>query len=132
MALNFKNYERAERVELGTVAELIGKGGKLKLIPRNFADETKRVVVILEQASGASDTVLCSPELSKRLRSKEITLSNLIGLSVTEQLSTTGEVINVITMPNNGANLIEVNIDDIKATAFEPVTTFNVEELVAF
>lgn len=132
MALNFKNYERAERVELGTVAELIGKGGKLKLIPRNFADETKRVVVILEQASGASDTVLCSPELSKRLRSKEITLSNLIGLSVTEQLSTTGEVINVITMPNNGVNLIEVNIDDIKATAFEPVTTFNAEELVAF
>lgn len=132
MALNFKNYERTERVELGTVAELIGKGGKLKLIPRNFADDSKRVMVILEQANGASDSVLCSPELSKRLRSKEISLSQLVALTVTEQLSATGEVINIISMPNSGANLIEVNIDDVKATAYEPVTTFNADELVAF
>lgn len=131
MALNFKNYERAERTELGTVAELIGKGGKIKLSPRNFADEAKRVIVILEQANGASDMVICSAELSKRLRSKEITLSQLIGFSVTEQLSATGELINVITMPAGGG-LIEVNIDDVKATAYEPVTTFNAEELIAF
>ena len=132
MALNFKNYERAERVELGTVAELIGKGGKLKLIPRNFADDTKRVVVILEQSNGASDSVLCSPELSKRLRSKELSLSQLVALSVTEQISATGEVINVITMPNGGGNLIEVNIDDVTATAYQPVVNFNAEELIAF
>lgn len=131
MALNFKNYERAERTELGTVAELIGKGGKIKLSPRNFADETKRVAVILEQSNGASDMVICSAELSKRLRSKEITLSQLVGFTVTEQLSSTGEMINVITMPTGGG-LIEVNIDDVKQTAYEPVATFNPEELVAF
>jgi hypothetical protein len=131
MALNFKNYERAERTELGTVAELIGKGGKIKLSPRNFADDSKRVAVILEQANGSSDMVICSAELSKRLRSKEITLSNLIGFTITEQLSTTGEMINVITLPTGGG-MIEVSIDDVKATAYEPVSTFNAEELVAF
>jgi hypothetical protein len=131
MALNFKNYERAERTELGTVAELIGKGGKIKLSPRNFADDSKRVVVILEQADGASDMVICSTELSKRLRSKEITLSNLIGFTVTEQLSASGEMINVITLPTGGS-MIEINIDDVKATAYEPAATFNPEELVAF
>jgi hypothetical protein len=89
-------------------------------------------MVILEQADGKSDSVLCSPELSKRLRSKEITLSNLVGLTVTEQISSTGEVINIISMPNGGANLIEVNIDDVTATAYEPVATFNPDELVAF
>lgn len=132
MALNFKNYERAERTELGTVAELIGKGGKIKLSPRNFADETKRVAVILEQSNGDSDMVICSAELSKRLRSKEITLSQLVGFTVTEQLSASGEVINVITMPSNSAGMIVVNVDDVKQTAYEPVTTFNAEELVAF
>jgi hypothetical protein len=131
MALNFKNYERAERTELGTVAELIGKGGKIKLSPRNFADDSKRVAVILEQANGASDMVICSAELSKRLRSKEITLSQLVGFTITEQLSTTGEMINVITLPTGGG-MIEVNIDDVKTTAYEPVSTFNAEELVAF
>lgn len=131
MALNFKNYERAERTELGTVAELIGKGGKIKLSPRNFADETKRVAVILEQANGASDMVVCSAELSKRLRSKEVTLSQLVGFTITEQLSASGEMINIITMPTGGG-LIEVNIDDVKATTYEPIATFNPEELVAF
>jgi hypothetical protein len=131
MALNFKNYERAERTELGTVAELIGKGGKIKLSPRNFADETKRVAVVLEQANGASDMVICSAELSKRLRSKEITLSNLIGFVVTEQLSASGELINVITLPTGGS-MIEINVDDVKQTAYEPVSTFNADELVAF
>lgn len=131
MALNFKNYERAERTELGTVAELIGKGGKIKLSPRNFADDSKRVAVVLEQANGSSDMVICSAELSKRLRSKEITLSNLIGFTVTEQLSVSGEMINVITMPTGGT-MIEINIDEVKATAYEPVSAFNADELVAF
>jgi hypothetical protein len=131
MALNFKNYERTERVELGTVAELVGKGGKLKLIPKNLADESVRVVVILQQANGMSDTVLCSPELSKRLRSKEITLSQLIGFVVTEQLSQSGDVINVITMPAGGG-LIEQNIDELKQEDYAPVNTFNADELVAF
>ena len=40
-------------------------------------------------------------------------------------------MINVITMPTGGG-LIEVNIDDVKATAYEPIATFNPEELVAF
>lgn len=131
MALNFKNYERAERTELGTVAELIGKGGKIKLSPKNFADDSKRVAVILEQASGASDVVICSTELSKRLRSKEITLSNLIGFTVTEQLSTSGELINVITLPTGGG-MIEFSVDALKAVAYQPVSTFNADELVAF
>jgi len=132
MALNFKNYERTERTELGTVAELIGKGGTIKLSPRNFADDSKRVVVILEQSSGDSDMVICSAELSKRLRSKEITLSQLVGFTVTEQLSGSGEVINVITMPTNGGNMIVLKLDDVKSTAYEPATTFNAEELIAF
>jgi hypothetical protein len=132
MALNFKNYERAERTELGTVAELIGKGGTIKLSPRNFADDTKRVAVILEQANGDSDMVICSAELSKRLRSKEITLSQLVGFTVTEQLSATGETINVITMPSNSAGMIVLKLDDVKQTAYEPVNAFNADELVAF
>ena len=132
MALNFKNYERTERTELGTVAELIGKGGKMKLSPRNFADDTKRVAVILEQLGGASDMVICSNEVSKRLRSKEITLSQLAGFVVVEQLTTSGDLINIITMPSNANGLIELKIDDVKQTAYQPVATFNAEELIAF
>ena len=132
MALNFKNYERTERTELGTVAALIGKGGKMKLSPRNFADESKRVAVILEQLGGASDLVICSGEVSKRLRSKEITLSQLAGFVVVEQLTTNGDLINIITMPSNANGMIELKIDDVKQTAYQPAATFNAEELIAF
>jgi hypothetical protein len=40
-------------------------------------------------------------------------------------------MINVITLPTGGG-MIEVSIDDMKATAYEPVNTFNADELVAF
>ena len=130
MALNFKKYESANKTVLGTVASLVGKNGKLKLIPKNLADESKQVVVIFELADGTSDSVVASKELSKRIRAKEIKLSQLATLNVTEEISLSGEIINVINMPSTG-ELITVDVD-ANAPAYEPVATYNPEELVAF
>jgi len=132
MALNFKNYQRADRTELGTIASITGKGGSFRPASKNnWLDVTKRVVLVLAKKDGTSDLVTCSTELSKRLRSKEIKLSQLMGFTIVEQLTTSGEVMNVVVMPNNGATLPSVEItDDI--VAYEPVSTFDVEELIAF
>lgn len=130
MALNFKKYESANKTVLGTVASLVGEGGTLRLNPRNLADESKQVFVVLLKADGNSDSVIASKELSKRIRSKEIKLSQLSNLNVTEEISVNGEIINVINMPASGA-MIDVKVD-ANAPAYEPQATFNPEELVAF
>lgn len=130
MALQFKKYESANKTVLGTVATLAGQGGKLTFIPRNLADESKQVVVILTLKDGTSCSIVASKELSKRIRAKEIKLSQIATLNVTEEISLNGEIINVINMPSTG-ELITVEINT-NVEAYQPQATFNPEELVAF
>lgn len=130
--LTFNKYQRQDRVELGTVAQLVGKGGKVKFVPKNLANENKRVAVILERKNGESAMVLCSKAVSEGIRAKTITLANLLGFSVTEQLTVGGETINVITMPTGASNLIEVAVDSVKIAEFEPSSELVPEDLIAF
>ena len=130
--LKFEVYQREDRVELGTVAQLVGKGGKIKFVEKNLADDSKRVAVIMERKDGASALLICSENVSKGIRSKEITLANLLGFTVTEQLSRSGETINVITMPNGGGNLIEVAVDSVKVADYQPSFDLVPEDLIAF
>ena len=70
MSLEFKIYERAESTleDLGTLAEISGRGGRLAFIPSNLMS-TKRVVVVVANAKGASATVTCSNNISGSVRS---------------------------------------------------------------
>lgn len=132
MALNFKAYQRADRTELGTIASIVGKGGTFRPASiSNWTDANKRVVLVLAKKDGTSDLVTCSTEVSKRLRSKELKLSQLMGFTVVEQLTVSGDIMNVVVMPSNGSTLPAVEITDNIVT-YEPVSTFNAEELIAF
>ena len=132
MALNFKVYQRVDRTELGTIASIAGKGGTFRPASiSNWTDASKRVVLVIERKDGTSDLVSCSTEVSKRLRSKELKLSQLMGFTIVEQLTTKGETMNVVVMPNNGNTLPSVEITD-NIVSYEPVSTFNAEELIAF
>ena len=129
MALAFKKYERDEQVSLGTVAEVTGIGGKFALIPANFNNPEKRVVVILKKLDGTSAQVTCSPKVSQGLRSKEITLSMLQGFEIFENITVTGEIVNTITIPS-GAAMLEFDVSET-STAYE-VAKFDPSDLVAF
>jgi len=129
MALEFKLYERTERTELGTVAELTGVGGKIGLLPSNFNNPNKRVVIIMTKADKTSEQVVCSSNVSKGLRAKEITISQVQGFPIVEQITPDGEIINIITMPSGGA-LVEFNVTNEVAEYEAP--TFDPSELVAF
>jgi hypothetical protein len=128
MALEFKLHTRAERVELGTIAELTGVGGKCCLIESNYRNPERQVMIVLKKADGTSTTVTCSPAVSKGLRAKEITLPQVQGFPIIETVSKDGEIINTVAMPAGG--LIEFNIAteivEYKAPVFDP------SELVAF
>ena len=131
MALNFKNYQRADRTELGTIASIVGKGGTYRPVSEsNWLDANKRVVLTLVKKDGTSDLVTCSTEVSKRLRSKELRLTQLQVFQIVEQLTSTGETMNVVVMPNAGTTLPSVAITD-EIVAYEPVSTFDPSELIA-
>ena len=132
MALNFKAYQRADRTELGTIASIVGKGGTYRPVSEsNWLDANKRVVLTLVKKDGTSDLVTCSTEVSKRLRSKELRLTQLQVFQIVEQLTSTGETMNVVVMPSNGSTLPAIEITDSIPT-YEHISTFNAEELIAF
>ena len=129
-SLNWNTFVPAERDEIGMVGELTGPDGSLSLIPSNFNDDSKRVVIVLKRADGQSTGITCSTAVSKGLRNKTITISNLFGFQVYNQINTTtGEEYPLVGMPS-GAELMEFKAP-AEATVYE-APEFKVDELVAF
>ena len=65
--------------ELGTVREIVGKGGVIyPSNSNNVKDVTKRMLITLEDKQGAKEVLLTSPAVNKRLRAKEISLSEVL------------------------------------------------------
>ena len=124
MAITFAKYERAESTleSLGTVMDLVGKDGKLGLIPKNFKDTAKRVVIILTKKNGTSAQVTCSEQVSKGLRDQSIELGNLLNFEVLE-----GEAGAFISLPSSG--LVEVKVNSLTAKDYVP-SAIPFEELI--
>lgn len=116
--IEFKKYERtadAELESLGTVVDLVGKDGKLGLIPKNFKDSSKRVVIILTKKNGTSAQVTCSAAVSQGLRDKTIDLGNVLGFEILE-----GEAGAFISLPSSG--LMEVAVKSLTMAEYTPAT----------
>ena len=115
MAITFAKYERAESTleSLGTAMDLVGKDGKLGLIPKNFKATDKRVVIILTKKNGTSAQVTCSQQVSDGLRAKTIELGTVLGFEVLE-----GEAGAFISLPSAG--LAEFKVSSLTVTDYVP------------
>jgi len=132
MAFNFKIYQREDRVSLGTLATVCGVGGSYRpCSTKNLADHSKRLVLTMIKADGTSDLVTCSGELSKRLRNKEIALSQIANFPIVEQLTEDGDIMNCVQLPAGTTQLPSVTVTE-EMPDYQPVSTFNPEELIAF
>ena len=134
MALNFKVREaRAPIASLGRVADVLGKGGKIEFNPTNYAATDRRLVAYLVKADGSEEQITCSQPVSDGVRSKEISLNQLFGFEVKEQVSSAGEVYNQINMPDNNAGRISFNADDITVEEFkvEALTEDKIKNLIS-
>lgn len=127
MKLEFAKYERKESTleSLGSVLDQIGKQGKLSLIPKNFKDNSKRVVLVLENKNGESVMVTCSKQVSDGLRDKSISLGNVLNF---ELLYNEDTEVPYISLPGGG--LISVAVKDLTATEYTPAAVSH-EELIA-
>lgn len=125
MALEFKVYERAQTAtgnSLGTIESIIGENGSIGIVPSNFSNSEKRVIIVLEKENGTSTQITCSQAVSDGLRAKEISLGQLKSFEVKEQIAQSGEVYNQITMPSAVQPMVKYNLKDIKAETFKVKT----------
>lgn len=130
MAVVFETFKRDENstlTEQGTLKSLVGKGGKIALIRKNWNNPEKRVAVLATNKKGESAVIACSEQVSKALREKSMTIAQLLGLTVVEN----AEGHNFISMPATGA-VQEFAVDTVKETAYETKEQFLPEEIIAF
>lgn len=130
MALNFAIYESATLNDLGTPATAVGKGGSLAFIPKNLANNDKRVALILKKKNGESSVLSCSEGVSAMVRKalaggmdKKKALAILSKLSILEGESE----VPYLCAPAGESNLELFVIEEL---AKVKETTY--EELVAF
>ena len=134
MALNFKVREaRAPIASLGKVVDIVGKGGKVEFLTNNYVSTDRRLVACLIKADVTEEQITCSQPVSDGIRSKEISLNQLFGFEVKEQVSSAGEIYNQINMPDNNAGRISFNADDITVEEFkvEALTEDKIKNLIA-
>lgn len=131
MAVEFKKFtgnENSSLENLGTVASIAGKGGKVGFIRKNYNDVTKRVALLITNKKGESAVVACSEQVSKAIRANKLKLNQLIGLSIVEN----AEGHNFVAMPATGA-IQSFEIDKVKVAEMEEQEAdFLPEELIAF
>lgn len=130
MAVEFKKFTQSDSTltEEGTLKSIVGKGGKIALIRKNWENKDKRVAVLLTNKKGDSAVVACSDQVSKALRSGKLTIAQLVGLNVVSN----EEGHNFVSMPATGA-IKEIAIDSVKEEAFETeVAALDPNSLVAF
>jgi hypothetical protein len=64
---------------LGTVREIVGKGGTIyPTNVNNLMNVNKRLLITLEDATGNKEVLLTSPAVNSRLRSKEVSLAEVL------------------------------------------------------
>ena len=121
MAVIFAKREDVQvqqSVTLGTIKELIGEGGSINFLDSNLMNGNKRLIVILKKADGTQSQITCSKEVSEGVRSKTLTIGNLLGFEVAEYTSEEGETYNLVKMPNLGGKLISFAADEIEVVAY--------------
>jgi hypothetical protein len=134
MALNFKVREaRAPIASLGKVVDILGKGGKIEFLPNNYVATDRRLVVCLIKADGTEEQITCSQPVSDGIRSKEISLNQLMGFEVKEQISSAGEVYNQINMPDNNQGRISFDADELTVEEYkvETLTDDKIKNLIS-
>ena len=113
-----KETDLLQRTSFGTIAELIGENGSISFKKRNLARQDKRVFVTLKSKKGARQ-VICSQPVSEMIRSKELSLAQLLDFELLLVINEQGEERYVISFPEDANGELEVKAS-AKREVFQP------------
>lgn len=112
----------------GTIAKVLGAGGKIKISGLgNLTNDEKRLSLILTKANGEWLQVVASPAVSRMVRDKTVTLTELASFELVEATSELGEKFPLVVMPMGVSEGITITDEIVKATP----KTINIDDLIA-
>jgi hypothetical protein len=135
----FRTEQQSDLEVLGTVKEIVGKGGKIYYSnSNNVMNPNKQLQITLDPKVGASQTLLCSKALTRQLRSGDLSLNDVMFCSVVVTKFTTEDGVDVEDVriaPQQGESLEgqAVSADSAKETPkAKKIDFLNKEGYIAF
>ena len=102
---------------VGTVAEFVGKGGKIAFNSNNLKNDSKALMMNITTAKGVTGRLFCSKNIAGMIRGKQISLPQLLGLQVVKGETNGGDPILRIVAPQGAEQTLVVN--DLAVEEFE-------------
>ena len=129
MPIGWKTEPRTGNLpSFGIIAKLLGVGGSIR--PSgvgNLTNEDKRVSLILTKANGEWLQVVASAPVSRMIRDKSISLTELASFELVEGNSELGEKFPLVVMPMSVGEGLKITDAIVKATP----KAINIDDLIA-
>ena len=80
----FQTLASGNLEQVGTLADFVGIGGKIRFNDSNFNDTTKTLMLDISRADGINGRIFASKNVGEAIRAKKLTIPQLLGLRVIE------------------------------------------------
>jgi hypothetical protein len=121
--------KKVQSTLIGRFDELFGDDDDISIIPSNY-DSDSAIMFVIDYADGTSDTIVCTHELSKLVRSKQISMANLYTLDVFDFVGEDGNAINMLQLPQDESKKKQsIKGKDVKAKALPTLAPASVKTL---
>jgi hypothetical protein len=103
----FQSLATGNLESVGTLADFVGKGGKIRFNESNLADVSKTVMLDITTATGVRGRLFASQNVGTQIRAKALTLPQLLGLRVVQGTTKDGSaILRLIGWESNGLELV--------------------------
>ena len=126
----FQSLASGNLEAVGTLADFVGQGGKIRFNDSNFNDTTKALMLDITSAAGVRGRIFASKNVGEAIRSKKLTIPQLLGLRVIQGKTSEGkDTLKLVGWESSGTELLVTNLATEQAPALATKSIANLEDL---
>jgi len=126
----FQSLASGNLDSVGTLADFVGQGGRIRFNDSNFADTSKTLMLDITSAAGIKGRIFASKNVGEAIRSKSLTVPQLLGLRVIQGKTKDGsDTLKLVGWESSGTELLVTNIATEQAPAMSTKSVANLEDL---
>ena len=116
--------------QVGTLADFVGVGGKIRFNDSNFNDPDKALMLDISRADGIKGRLFASQNVGEAIRAKRLSVPQLLGLRVIEAKTKEGKpTLKLVGWESNGSELEVKSLEVSKAPTATIKSIASLEDL---
>ena len=126
----FQSLASGNLEAVGTLADFVGVGGKIRFNDSNFSDTSKTLMLDITSSTGVRGRIFASKNVGEAIRAKKLTIPQLLGLRVIQGKTSEGkDTLKLVGWESSGTELVVTNIATEQAPALATKSVASLEDL---